>query len=60
MRDKSEFPSLKKINKASAVKGFQPQYRFKEGSLGSKISKFPDSYSLAAHIADAWYVGGAV
>jgi hypothetical protein len=60
MRDSSDMPKFVKINETIAVNDFQPQYRFKEGSLGTKISKFFDSYSQAAHILNPQCAGGAV
>lgn len=49
-----------KINETIAVSDFQPQYRFKEGSLGTKISKLHNTCSQAVHITNAQGVGGAV
>jgi hypothetical protein len=49
-----------KINKTITAKEFQLQYQFKEGSLGTKISKSPDICSQTAHIANPQCVGGAV
>jgi hypothetical protein len=42
-----------KINETIVVNDFQLQYRFKEGSLDTKISKFLDICSQAAYITNA-------
>lgn len=60
MRDSSDMLKFVKINETITVKEFQTQYKFKEGSLGTKMSKSLHSCSQTADIADARYVGGAV
>jgi hypothetical protein len=60
MRDSSDMLEFVKINETIAAKEFQPQYQFKEGSLGTKISKSSDTCSQIAHIANSQCVRGAV
>jgi hypothetical protein len=60
MRDISDMLEFVKINETIVVNDFQLQYRFKEGSLDTKISKFLDICSQTAHIANPQCVGGAV
>jgi hypothetical protein len=60
MRDSSDTLKFVKINKTVAVKGFQLQYRFKEGSLCTKISKLSHSCFQKYHIANPQRIGGAV
>jgi hypothetical protein len=53
MRDISDMLEFVKINETIVVNDFQLQYRFKEGSLDTKISKFLDICSQAAYITNA-------